>query len=94
MTTQQNQILQQSAHTPDSEPLTSEPLQLNELLNLIMLANESGYSVKSAHNMKHGYNAILAEVYSVWFAIENELAIFPHNIPWLIEFMGQDYSVQ
>ena len=92
MATQQNQIPHQAVDTPDAERLNSEPLQLNEMLELIRLADESGYSVKSAHNMKHGYNSILAEVYSVWFAIENEITIFAHNIPWLIEFMGQDYS--
>ena len=64
----------------------SEPLKLDELLNLIMLANEFGYTVKSAHDMKSGDNPVLAEIYSIWYAIENELLIFAHNVPWLMRF--------
>jgi len=57
-----------------------------------MLANEFGYSVKSAHNMKSGNNAILSEIYSVWFAIENDLPVFAHNIPTLIRFTSRKCS--
>jgi len=66
--------------------LKSEPLKLDELLSLIMLANEFGYTVKSAHDMKSGDNPVLAEIYSIWYAIENELLIFAHNVPWLMRF--------
>ena len=70
----------------------SDLLKLGELLKLIMLANEFGYSVKSAHDPKSGDNPILAEVYSVWFAIENELHIFAHNVPWLASFARMKFS--
>lgn len=79
-------------HTFNPGLLESEPLKLYELLNLIMLANEFGYTVKSAHDLKSGNNPILADIYSVWFAIENELLIFAHNIPRLIEFSRMKYS--
>jgi len=70
-------------YTIKPQLLTSEPLRLDELLDLIALANEFGYTVKSAHDKKAGDNPVLAEIYSVWFAIENELLIFAHNVPWL-----------
>ena len=41
--------------------------------------------------MKSGDNPVLAEIYSVWFAIENELLIFAHNVPWLMEFTRMKY---
>ena len=78
------------------EFLESEPLQLNELLKLIMIADEFGYSVKSAHDPKSGDNSVLAEIFSVWYAIEHELLIFAHNVPWLTSFArlkSSDYSV-
>jgi hypothetical protein len=74
------------------ELLDSDPLKLDELLKLIMLANEFGYSVKSAHDPKSGDNPVLAEIYSVWFAIEHELLIFAHNVPWLISFARMKFS--
>ncbi len=74
------------------EFLDSEPLKLDELLKLIMLANEFGYSVKSAHDPKSGDNPVLAEVYSAWFAIENELHIFAHNVPWLASFARMKHT--
>jgi hypothetical protein len=76
----------------DPEFPDSKPLKLGELLKLIMLANEFGYSVKSAHDPKSGDNPVLAEVYSVWFAIENELHIFAHNVPWLTSFARMKFS--
>jgi len=83
MATQQKTTPHHDSHTFNSEPLESKPLQLSELLRLISLANEFGFTVKSAHDMKSGHNPILAEIYSVWFAIENDLLIFAHNVPWL-----------
>ena len=65
-----------------------EPLLLEDLLSLIKLAYEKGYSIKEAKEMKSLYDARSSELYSVWFAIENELAIFERNIPELIEFTG------
>ena len=92
MATQLKITPQQHSLTLKPEFLDSEPLSLNELLNLIMLANEFGYSVKAAHDPKSGDNPVLAEIYSVWFAIENELLIFAHNIPWLTSFARMKYS--
>ena len=74
------------------EFLESEPLQLNELFKLIMIADEFGYSVKSAHDPKSGDNPVLAEIYSVWFAIENEYLIFADNVPWLTSFSRMKHS--
>lgn len=71
---------------------TSEPLVLDDLLQLIGLANEFGYTVRSAHDNKSGDNPILAEIYSVWFAIENELQIFAHNVPWLIGLTSMKHA--
>ena len=88
----QKSALHHGIHTFNPAFIESEPLNLNELLNLIMLANEFGYTVKAAHDMKTLSNPILAEIYSVWFAIENELLIFAHNIPMLIEFVQMKYS--
>ena len=85
-TTQHNNIVKLT-----SPQLESEPLKLDELLNLIMLANEFGYTVKSARDMKSGDNPILAEIYSIWFGIENELSIFAHNVPWLMQFTRMKY---
>ena len=83
MATQLKITPQQHTLTLNPKFLDSEPLSLNELLNLIMLANEFGYSVKAAHDPKSGDNPVLAEIYSVWFAIEHELQVFAHNVPWL-----------
>lgn len=65
--------------------LESEPLQINELLSLLALANDFGYTVRSAHDFKSVNKPVLAEIYSVWYAIEHELPIFTHNIPRLIQ---------
>jgi len=67
---------------------SDEPLQLEEMLSLIKLAHELGYSVKDARDMKSLYDVIASDLYSVWFAIENEIAIFADNILDLIEFTG------
>ena len=88
MATQHNLSLEQNNNSYNPAFSDCEPLQLDEMLTLIMLASKRGYSVKSARDMKAGYDPILAEVYSVWFAIENELSIFTDNIPGLIRFTG------
>ena len=72
--------------TLDPDSLESEPLELSQLLNLILLANQAGYTVRAAHDMKLLQNPILVDIYTVWFAIENELHIYAHNIPKLMEF--------
>ena len=91
MATQHKTIQEHNIVRLNPTLLESEPLKLDELLNLIMLANQFGYTVKSAHDMKSGDNPILAEIYSVWFAIENELLVFAHNVPWLMEFTRMKY---
>ena len=78
--------------TLNPDALESEPLKLDQLLNLILLAHESGYTVKAAHDMKLLQNPILAEIYTVWFAIENELHVFSNNIPKLMEFTRMKHS--
>lgn len=70
----------------DQDSLESEPLELNQLLSLILLADESGYTVKAAHDMQLSRDPLLADIYTVWFAIENELRVYAHNIPRLMEF--------
>ena len=65
-----------------------EPLRLEEMLTLIKLADDLGYSIKVAKEMRNLYDARSTDLYSVWFAIENELPIFVNNIPDLIEFTG------
>ena len=65
-----------------------EPLRLEEMLTLIKLADDLGYSIKVAKEMRSLYDARSTDLYSVWFAIENELPIFVNNIPDLIEFTG------
>ena len=65
-----------------------EPLRLEEMLTLIKLAGDLGYSIKVAKEMRNLYDARSTDLYSVWFAIENELSIFVNNIPDLIEFTG------
>ena len=77
--------LNHGIHAFNPELLDSEPLTVNDLLKLLGLANEFGYSVKSAHDFESSDQPILAEIYSVWFAIEQELLIFAHNIPRLIQ---------
>jgi len=67
---------------------SSEPLQLEEMLSLIKSAHDRGYSVKDARDMKSLYDVIATDLYSVWFALENEIKIFDHNILDLIEFTG------
>ena len=79
-------------HQPVSSPhpldTPREPLQLEEMLSLIKTAHDLGYSVRDARDMKSLYDVIASDLYSVWFAIENELAIFADNILDLIEFTG------
>lgn len=91
MTTQHKATQHHNIFSLTSPLLESDPLKLDELLDLIMLANEFGYTVKSAHDMKSGDNPILTEIYSVWYAIENELLVFAHNIPWLMELASMKY---
>jgi hypothetical protein len=71
-----------------SDEADGEPLQLAELLTLIKLADDNGYSVKVAREMKNLYDANSTDLYSVWYAIENELPIFVKNIPDLIKLTG------
>ena len=78
--------------TLDPDSLESEPLELSQLLNLILLAHETGYTVRAAHDMKLLQNPILADIYTVWFAIENELHVYAHNIPRLMEFTRLKHS--
>lgn len=75
---------------PYSKPnqFQEEPLQLQEMLALIKFADEFGYSIKDAKDMKSLYDAVSSDLYSVWFAIENELSLFTHNIIDLIAFTG------
>ena len=82
----------QDTFTLNPDSLESEPLELNQLLNLILLAHESGYTVRAAHDMKLLQNPILADIYTVWFAIENELHVYAHNIPKLVEFTRLKHS--
>jgi hypothetical protein len=92
MATQHKTNLHNNIYTINPQSLGSDPLRLDELLNLIALANEFGYTVKSAHDKKSGDNPVLAEIYSIWFAIENELLIFAHNVPWLIGLSSMKYA--
>ena len=71
-----------------SDHKLKQPLRLEELLTLIKLASEKGYSIKDAKDMKFLYDARSSALYSVWFAIENDLPVFENNIPELIEFTG------
>lgn len=83
------------AHTTftlDPDSLESEPLELGQLLNLLLLAHESGYTVKAAHDLQLSRNPVLADIYTVWFAIENELHVYAHNIPRLMEFTRLRHS--
>lgn len=68
-----------------------QQLEMEELLVLVMLANRHGYRVKAAREMKPPCNDISTDLYSVWFAIENEIPIFADNIPSLIRFTGWDH---
>ena len=65
---------------------SNEPLQMEEMLSLIKSAHDLGYSVKDARDMKSLYDVIASDLYSVWFALENEISIFAHNVLDLIEF--------
>jgi hypothetical protein len=71
-----------------SENVSEDPLQMDEMLTLIKSAHNLGYSVKDAKAMKSLYDVISSDLYSVWYAIENEMAIFAHNVLDLIEFTG------
>lgn len=88
MTEQQAIEFSQSAFRPEAVNTANEPLQLEELLTLIQSAHELGYSIKDARDMKSLYDVISSDLYSVWFALENEISIFAHNILDLIEFTG------
>ena len=71
-----------------SEVVPEDPLQVDEMLTLIKSAHNLGYSVKQARDMKSLYDVISSDLYSVWYAVENEMAIFTHNVLDLIEFTG------
>ena len=75
-------------HQPDQAD--EEPLRLEELLTLIKLADDGGYTVKVAKEMKSLYDAISTDLYSVWYAIENDMPLLVANIPDLIKFTGWD----
>ncbi len=92
MASQYKSNLHDNIYTINPQLLKSDPLRLDELLKLIALANEFGYTVKAAHDKKAGDNPILAEIYSVWYAIENELLIFAHNVPWLSGLTSMKYA--
>jgi len=76
----------QSVSSDLPEELSNEPLQLEEMLSLIKSASDLGYSVKDARDMKSLYDVVSSDLYSVWYALENEITIFAHNILDLIEF--------
>ena len=80
-------VHQSSASSQTPQP-PEAPLQLEEMLTLIKFADELGYSVKNAKGMTSLYDEVSSDLYSVWFAIENELSLFTHNIFDLIEFTG------
>ena len=70
-----------------SEPV-SRPLQLGEMIALLKLAANHGYAVKTAKNVKSAHDQILSDIYTIWFAIENEIDVFSHNVSQLIELVG------
>ena len=88
MAEQQTIEFSQSAFRPGAKNASNEPLQLEEMLSLIQSAHDLGYSVKDARDMKSLYDVISSDLYSVWFALENEISIFADNILDLIEFTG------
>ena len=88
MAQQQTIDFLQPLRSPQPVNASDEPLQLEEMLSLIKSAHDLGYSVKDARDMKSLYDVISSDLYSVWFALENELAIFAHNILDLVEFTG------
>ena len=66
----------------------SQSLAVGELLTLIMLATEHGYTVKAARDMKSLYDAVSSDLYAVWYAIENEVPLFAGNITELVKLTG------
>lgn len=88
MQEQQRIEFPQAAFRPEVVNTSNEPLQLEEMLTLIQSAHHLGYSVKDARDMKSLYDVISSDLYSVWFALENGISIFSHNILDLIEFTG------
>jgi len=88
MSKQQTITLDQAHRTSQSRQPDRAPLRLEELLTLIKSANERGYSVKSARDMKSLYDAISSDLYTVWYAIGHEVPIYADNIPELIKFTG------
>ena len=86
---QQNTLaLDKKTHASNVAPVDGEPLGLYELLTLINLAGKRGYSVKESRDLRTSGDEIYAEVFVVWFAIENDLSVFAHNIPGLIAMVG------
>lgn len=78
--------LDRPAETPDRNPM-----QTNELQNLIEMAAERGYTLETANKMNshHGSEmVILSELYAAWYAMENNLTVFDDNFGTLIEFTG------
>jgi len=78
----------QSADSAQPTALPGHPLQLEELLSLIKSAHDHGYTIKDARDMKSLYDVVSSDLYSIWYAIENEVSLFAHNVLDLIEFTG------
>jgi len=80
-----NAGLQYSESVIQFERFDHTPLQLSELFELLKLAISHGYSIKAARDTKSRHDGVLSDVYAVWYAIENEVDIFPDNVDQLIE---------
>jgi hypothetical protein len=72
---------------PDRSPMRSD-----ELLTLINMVAELGYTVNDARDMKSPYGVISSDLFAVWYAIENKLCIFADNIDHLINLTGWERS--
>ena len=70
----------------------TDELNSAQLFDLIRLAELGGYSVQSAHSPESRNHPILTDIYTVWFAIKNQIPVFEHNIPVLVEFIIWKYS--
>jgi hypothetical protein len=69
------------------------PMRPDELLTLINMAAEHGYTVNDARDMKTPYGVIPSDLFAVWYAIENKLCIFADNIDHLINLTGWEPSM-
>jgi len=88
MTKQQTIEFYQPDSPAQSVDKSGDPLQLEEMLSLIKSAHDHGYTIKDARDMKSLYDVISSDLYSIWYAMENEVSLFAHNILDLIEFTG------